>query len=173
MKELIIKVFMNLLGLKSTVVGNRRYEVSSNLILLPSDLGGGKTHTLILLYHIFKLIGEARDLSEVVNKIRVLDEDLAEFISKNWTKIKEVSPKVTVIDCKYSDLAPSPVKPISIAGREIKTLWGYLGYELGRYEFVKEADERETAPYVDMLLNVLNESRAVAVSYTHLTLPTN
>ena len=163
MKELIIKVFMNLLGLKSTVVGNRRYEVSSNLILLPSDLGGGKTHTLILLYHIFKLIGEARDLSEVVNKIRVLDEDLAEFISKNWTKIKEVSPKVTVIDCKYSDLAPSPVKPISIAGREIKTLWGYLGYELGRYEFVKEADERETAPYVDMLLNVLNESRAVVL----------
>ncbi len=156
MKALIVKAIMNILGLRREVVGGKTYEVSSNLILLPSDLGGGKTHTMILLYHIFKLI-ESKD----VEKVRVLDESLADFLSKHWDRIKDISPKVVVIDCKYSDLAPSPVKPIEIAGRKVKTLWGYLGYELGRYELVKEADERETAPYADVLFNILNGSRAV------------
>ena len=51
MKALIVKAIMNILGLRKEVVGGKTYEVSSNLILLPSDLGGGKTHTMILLYH--------------------------------------------------------------------------------------------------------------------------
>lgn len=161
MKKLIIKTFMNLLGLRSVDVGNRRYEVSSNLILLPSDLGGGKTHSLILLYHIFKLINESNDPNDVVAKIEILDKDLANFVLENWGRIKEISPKVVVIDCKYSDFAPSPVKPIEIGGRKVKTLWGYLGYELGKYELIKDADEREVAPYADVVFRILNESRAV------------
>jgi|GEM_PF-2656038 len=161
MKTLIVKTFMNLLGLKSATIGGRRYEVSSNLILLPSDLGGGKTHALILLYHIFKLISGAQDSRSNIERLRILDEDIANFVSENWESIKRLSPKVVVIDCKYSDLAPSPVKPIEIAGRKIKTLWGYLGYELGRYDIVRRADERETAPYADDVFRVLNESRAL------------
>ena len=161
MKTLVVKVLMNLLGLKTATVGGRRYEVSSSLILLPSDLGGGKTHSLILLYHIFKLISESQDKEEVISKLRILNEDIASFVSENWDAVKRVSPKIVVIDCKYSDLAPSPVKPIEIAGRKIKTLWGYLGYELRRYEIVRSADERETAPYANDIFKVLNESRAL------------
>lgn len=163
MKTLIIKTFMNILGFKRAAVGGRVYEVSSNLILLPSDLGGGKTHSLILLYHIFRLISEAKEASDVTDKISVLDKDVADFISENWKKIKEISPRVIVVDCKYSDLAPSPVRPIEIAGRRIKTLWGYLGYELGRYEYVRSADKEKVAPYADVILKVLNESKAVVL----------
>ncbi len=161
MRTLVIKVLMNLLGLKTAIVGGREYRVSSNLILLPSDLGGGKTHSLILLYHVLQLIGRAREKEEAISKLKFLNESLASFIQEHWDLIKEVSPKVIVIDCKYSDLAPSPVKPIEIGGRRIKTLWGYLGYELGRYEIVRSADENETAPYVDDLFKVLDESRSL------------
>jgi len=163
MKTLVIKVFMNLLGIKKAEVGGRSYEVSSSLILLPSDLGGGKTHSLILLYHMLNLISESKDRESVISKIKILDEDIADFISENWDSIKGISPKVVVIDCKYSDLAPGPVKPIEIGGRKIKTLWGYLGYELGRYDLMKSADERETAPYADDIFKALNESRALVL----------
>lgn len=160
MKELIVMTLMNVLGLRKAVVGGRTYSVSSNLILLPSDLGGGKTHSMILLYHIFKLVSEG-EREDAVSKIKVLSEDIAEFVSENWDALKKLNLKVVVADCKYSDLAPSPIKPIEIAGRKIKTLWGYLGYELGRYDFVKEADEREVAPYADVIFKVLNESKAL------------
>ncbi|RLI77774.1 hypothetical protein DRP04_10895, partial [Archaeoglobales archaeon] len=160
MKELIVMTLMNVLGLRKAVVGGRTYSVSSNLILLPSDLGGGKTHTMILLYHIFKLISEGKR-EDIVSKIKILSEDIAEFVSENWDALKKLSLKVVVADCKYSDLAPSPIKPVEIAGRKIKTLWGYLGYELGRYDFVREADEREVSPYADVIFKVLNESKAL------------
>ncbi len=161
MKSIVVKALMNLLGLKKVVVRGRTYEVASNLILLPSDLGGGKTHSLILLYHILKVVEGAKSAEEAADKVKILDEELAAFVSENWARLKELSPKVVVVDCKYTDLAPGPAGPIEFAGRRIKTLWGYLGYELGRYELVRSADERETAPYADVVFKVLNESRAL------------
>lgn len=161
MKSIVVKALMNLLGLKKVVVRGRTYEIASNLILLPSDLGGGKTHSLILLYHILKVIEGAKSVGEATSKVKILDEELASFISENWARLKELSPKVVIVDCKYTDLAPGPAGPIEFAGRRIKTLWGYLGYELGRYELVRSADERETAPYADIVFKMLNESRAL------------
>ena len=163
MKKLIIKALMNLIGLRSLTLGGRTYEVTSNIILLPSDLGGGKTHTMILLYHIINLIKESQKADEVEEKLRILDEDIADLVRNRWKTLKSSSYRVAVIDCKYSDLAPSPARPIEIAGRKIKTLWGYLGYELGRYEAVRSADERGTAPYADDILEMLNESRALVL----------
>ncbi len=162
-KSLIIKSLMSILGLKTASVGGKRYEVTSNLIVLPSEFGGGKTHSLILLYHVFSLINKSRSREEIVSKLRILDSDIAEFVSEYWGELKSKPIKVVVIDCKVSDLAPSPAKPVRIAGREIRTLWGYLGYELGRYEYVAEADSRGIAPYVDDLFKVVNESRALVL----------
>lgn len=161
MKELVVKALMNIIGLKKANVGGRQYAVSSNLMLLPSDLGGGKTHSLILLYHLFKLISDSQDREEVSDKLRKLDSEVADFVSENWDSIKKSPPKVVVMDCKYSDLAPGPANPIEMAGKRIKTLWGYLGYELGRYDEVRGADERETAPYAEAVFKVLNGSKAL------------
>ncbi|MCE4606659.1 MAG: ATP-binding protein [Desulfurococcales archaeon] len=163
MKSLVIKAFMNLLGIKSVTVSGKQYNVSSSLILLPSDLGGGKTHSLILLYHIFKLVNQSGEKDDAVSKLEILDKDIAELVSRYWEKIKSIAPKIVVADCRYSDLAPGPARPIRIAGREIKTLWGYLGYELGKYEVVEKADSMGTAPYVDDLLAVLDGSRAIVL----------
>jgi len=161
MRSLIIKSLMNLTGLRETIVKGRRYNVVSNLILLPSDIGGGKTHALILLYHITNIIINSNNREEVVKELRILDEAVAEFVEKNWSNLKVNPIKVVVIDCKCSELAPSPAKPISIAAKEIKTLLGYLRYDLGRYDLLRYADENCTAPYADDLFRVLNESRAL------------
>ena len=166
MKRLVTLVIMNLLGLKELDVGGKKYEAKSNLILLPSDLGGGKTHSLVLLYHVFKLINDSRDKEEAASKLAELDDDIAKLIYDKWDLIKKISPTVVAIDCKYSDLAPSPVKPINVGGREIKTLWGYLGYELkgnNGYMYMKGADQAETAPYTDDLFEVLDNSRTVVL----------
>lgn len=163
MKEIVVKALMNVLGLREAKVGGKKYTVSSNLILLPSDLGGGKTHTLILLYHVFKIIGEARGREEVVQKISVLDRDIAEFISERWSVIEKTRPRVVVVDCKDSELAPGRLKPITIGGKSIKTLWGYIGYELGRYDIVKNFDEEVTTPYADVIHSLLNESGALVL----------
>ena len=161
MRSFIIKSLMNLIGLRETIVKGRRYNVVSNLILLPSDIGGGKTHALILLYHIVNMIINTNNREEVIKKLRILDEAIAEFVENNWSGLKVNPIKIVVIDCKCSELAPSPAKPIRIAGKEIKTLWGYIGYELGRYDFLRYADENCTAPYADDLFRVLNESGAL------------
>lgn len=164
MKTLIIKTLMNLIGLREvTIGGSKKIKVSSNLILLPSDLGGGKTHSLILLYHVVKLIATATNRDEAVSKLKMLDKDIAEFVASNWESLRSKQLKVVIVDCKYSDLAPSPALPIKIAGREIKTLWGYLGYELGKYELVSSSDEKEVAPYADVIFNVFNESKALVL----------
>ncbi|MGC8987817.1 DUF499 domain-containing protein [Infirmifilum sp.] len=163
MKALVVKVIMNLIGLKEASVGGRRYEARSSLILLPSDLGGGKTHSLILLYHVFNLIRESRSKDEAASKLRMLDSDIAGFVHEKWDSIRSSPPNLVFIDCKYSDLAPSPAKPIEIGGRKIKTIWGYLGHVLGRYDAVRSSDDMETAPYADALLQVLDRSRAVVL----------
>ena len=161
MKALVVKALMGLLGLREAVVGRLSYRLSSNLIVLPSDLGGGKTHSLVLLYHVLSTIASSKAPEEAYGKLRVLDEDIAGFVRERWSELKGLQPKVVVVDCKYSDLAPSPVKPLAFAGKRIKTIWGYIAYELGRYDEVREFDEREVAPYQDVLFRVLNESNAV------------
>ncbi|MGC8987827.1 DUF499 domain-containing protein [Infirmifilum sp.] len=163
MKTLVVKVIMNLIGLKEASVGGKRFVATSNLILLPSDLGGGKTHSLILLYHVFNLIRESRSKDDAVSKLKMLDSDIAGFVNEHWDLIRSPPPNLVFIDCKYSDLAPSPAKPIEIGGRKIKTIWGYLGHVLGRYDAVRSSDEKEIAPYADDLQKVLNGSRAVVL----------
>jgi Predicted ATPase (AAA+ superfamily) len=161
MKALIVKALMGLLGLREAVVGGLKHRLSSSLIILPSDLGGGKTHSLVLLYHVLSTIASSKTAEEAYGKLKVLSEDIAEFVRERWGELKGLQPKVVVVDCKYSDLAPGPAVPASFAGKRIKTIWGYIAYELGRYDEVREFDEREVAPYQDVLFRVLNESNAV------------
>lgn len=163
MKELIIKVIMNLIGLERAVVDGREYRVSGSFIVLPSDLGGGKTHSLILLYHVLTTLSRAKSREEAVSQLSRLDKGLARFISEYWDEIRGAHPRVVVADCKYSDMAPGPIKLLSIGGARIRTLWGYIAYQLGRYEEIRGFDESGNAPYVDDLVKVLSGSGAVVL----------
>ena len=83
------------------------------VLVLDTEFGGGKTHTLLLLYHVFK----NRDLgSEYIREIGLHKE----------TGILEVpEARVVAIDCRRISR---------------KTLWGELASELGRYQEFEEED---------------------------------
>ena len=103
-------------------------------IPLYSFFGGGKTHSLIMLYHAFS--------NPAVFK---------SFLSKNpelrgYRAEVEEGVKVIVIGGKDSNTAPSP----DTQG-DVKTLWGYIGKMLGKYDIVKKQDEDLTTPPKDVL----------------------
>ena len=83
------------------------------VFILDTEFGGGKTHTLLLLYHIF------RDRKVGTEFIRELG------IDREIDVLEVPEAKVVAIDCRKV---------------EKKTLWGELAYRLGRYEDFKSED---------------------------------
>lgn len=87
--------------------------------LLDVSFGGGKTHSLVLLYHIFK----NRDLG-------------TKFIQENG------------FDSKYGIRQVPDVNVIAIDGRQIRkqTLWGEIADKLGKYDEFRKMDEERVPP---------------------------
>jgi predicted AAA+ superfamily ATPase len=92
------------------------------VFILDTEFGGGKTHTLLLLYHVFK----NKDLG--TNYIRELGLD------KEVDVLEVPEVRVVAIDCRK-------VKR--------KTLWGELADNLGSYEDF-EAEDSEMHPVHDI-----------------------
>ena len=159
MRRLVIKALMAMIGLKEAKL-RETYSLNSNLILLPTEMGGGKTHSLVLLYHIVKLI---RDSSKeyVIDALQKLDDEIAEFVDKHWEELKGLPPKIVVVDCTKAQFAPSPISPLLTPVGEIYTIWGFIAYQLNRYDIVKEADKNKRAPFVDVLASLLSNTGAI------------
>ena len=98
-----------------------------SVIQLQTPFGGGKTHALLMLYHVIK----NRD------KLEHLD-----FVSK-LPKIKNA--RVVVFVGTQAD----PLK-----GR---TPWGEIAYQLGVYDKVKEHDEKRRSPGKEIISEILGE----------------
>ena len=87
--------------------------------VLDTEFGGGKTHSLLLLYHVFR----NKDLGTGYIRKYGLDREYG---------ILEVPDvKVAAIDCRKM---------------EKNTLWGEIAQALGKYELMKEYDLREIPP---------------------------
>lgn len=114
------------------------------IFLLTSLFGGGKTHTLITLYHAFNS----------PEKLAAIDERLA-------AKVSEIGKvQVIVMDASSSKLVPHPDEPCKIEGFTIKTIWGMLAYMLGAYARIRELDdENAPAPSLEIIRDVLSEAR--------------
>jgi hypothetical protein len=101
------------------------------VFVLDTEFGGGKTHTILLLYHVFK----SRDVgTSFIREARLSDE----------TGVIEVPKcRILAIDCRKM-------------GRI--TLWGEMAYRLGRYEVFEEED-RSVKPVIDIgkLRSLLDE----------------
>ncbi|MCY0884117.1 MAG: DUF499 domain-containing protein, partial [Acidianus infernus] len=94
-----------------------------------SLFGGGKTHTVLLLYHAFTNPSLARQLGlEVPDNVKVIG-----------------------IGGKDSRTAPSPIDVLMEDGIEIKTLWGYIAKKLGKYDIIRKYDEDQISPPKDKL----------------------
>jgi predicted AAA+ superfamily ATPase len=112
--------------------------------LLTSLFGGGKTHTLIALYHAFRS-----------------PEALKEVNERLAAKIVETGkPTLIVMDGSRTEFIPHPKEPYKVEGFTIKTIWGMLAYRLGAYSKVKHLDsETAPAPDVTLLKSILSETK--------------
>ncbi len=118
-----------------------------NVILLTSLFGGGKTHTLLTIYHAFKN----------PQHLLSLDKELAEQV------LEVERPELIVLDADSSKLVPHPLEPYREGEFEIKTIWGMLAHKLGMYAKVKDSDSPDSPPPSSDKLRELLKGRKVII----------
>ena len=106
----------------------------NRVLQLRSPFGGGKSHTLATLYYAVKnrkemekAIPETRDLPDVKGiRIAVFDGEKFDAISGR-----------------------------EIDGKRIRTIWGYLAWQLGAYELIEEQDQKRVAPGGELVKEII------------------
>lgn len=103
------------------------------VVELQTNFGGGKTHTLLAVYHLATRKGSAAALPGVADVLSVAG-------------VADVpQAKVAVIDGN----ALAPNQPVRAGGLEIRTVWGSIAYQLlgaEGYAMVAESDVAGTSP---------------------------
>ncbi len=113
------------------------------VIQLQTAFGGGKTHTMLAVYHLAKGSVSASDLQGISS---ILD-------ASGITELPRAN--IAVLD----GIKSSPNQPIVRDGQSIKTLWGDLAWQLGKaegYALVAEADASGTSPGKAVLETLLS-----------------
>lgn len=114
------------------------------VIQLQTAFGGGKTHTMLAVYHLAKGDKPAKQLQGVAP---ILDH----------AKIMDLPrAHIAVID----GIKIAPNQPKKRGGISIKTMWGELAWQLGKeagYELVKDADLSGTSPGKERLTELLTQ----------------
>jgi hypothetical protein len=112
------------------------------VIQLQTAFGGGKTHTLLAVYH---LASRQCPLGDLVGIPALLDK----------TGLMDVpSAQIAVLD----GAAHSPGQPWKHGKQTIRTLWGELAWQLGKadgFALVQESDANGTSPGKDVLCELL------------------
>jgi len=112
------------------------------VIQLQTSFGGGKTHTMLAVYHLADrkcALGDLAGIPALLDQAGLIDVPKA---------------KVAVID----GTAHSPGQPWKHGSRVVRTLWGELAWQLGEEEgfaLVAEADGNGTSPGKDVLGSLL------------------
>ena len=96
-------------GLLTDVFGALAGQGGDRVLQLRTPFGGGKTHTLLALYH----LATARSAAESVPELADVPDPGA--------------VRVAVLSGEYLD----PQRGREVEGRRIRTLWGELAYQLG------------------------------------------
>ncbi len=114
------------------------------VIQLQTAFGGGKTHTMLAVYHLARRTGSLSDLpgvSGLLDAAGVMDV-----------------PRARVVVLDGSDRGPGQAR---IHGKQkVQTLWGELAWQLGGEEgfaLVKEADANGTSPGKETLRALLEK----------------
>lgn len=121
------------------------------VIQLQTAFGGGKTHTLLAVYHLAKGKLPASQLQGIPP---ILDA----------AGIQEL-PKANIAVLDGVDLLDLASKPRKRGKVTIKTIWGELAWQLGgdeAFALVREADENGTAPGKGVLADLMS-SRAPCI----------
>ena len=122
LKELLVNAAKRLSGIGGDPV-----------IELQTNFGGGKTHSLIALYHLASP-GSAQELPGISDVLAEMGLQLPDKIAR-----------AAIVGQKISSAKPKAVED----GIELHTIWGHLAYQLGgkeAYELVRIDDENGTSP---------------------------
>jgi predicted AAA+ superfamily ATPase len=112
------------------------------VIQLQTAFGGGKTHTMLAVYHLASRqcpLGDLMGVPALLDQIGLLDVPKAQ---------------IAVLD----GTAHAPGQPWQQGRQTIRTLWGELAWQLGKaegYAMVKDADESGTSPGKEVLVELL------------------
>ena len=119
------------------------------VIQTKTDFGGGKTHSLIALYHLIKNgqslinppVNAPFEIQDAANAIRGILRE-AGIDPNNWTE----EPKAAVLDCSH--LSETDTHQTA-AGDPLNTLWGEMAYQLAGqdgYDLLRESIAQASAP---------------------------
>jgi len=125
------------------------------VLVLNALYGGGKTHTLLTIYHALKAPHTLLWAKPENDSVKVRVGRFAEEIGKLG------APRLVVVDGYFSELAPSPISPLDAKAYMVRTLWGYIAHSLGSYGALREYDEKQVAPEADKLLKIFENQRVV------------
>lgn len=132
--------------LHTLVTGVRRLTAQGGdpVVQLQTSFGGGKTHSMLALYH---LAG---------GQIRLADFPGGERLSQQIGAIDlpEANRAVLV------GTALDPAQPHAYPDATVHTLWGELAYQLGKaegYALVAAADQKGVSPNANTLLSLLQQ----------------
>ncbi len=118
-------------------------EGGDPVIQLQTNFGGGKTHSMLALYHLFSGAKPADLLG--------IDALMAD------AGVEKLPPKVTRVVLVGNKISPGNPS-VKADGTTVRTLWGELAWQLGgkvAFEKVRADDERGTSPG-DVLRELMN-----------------
>ena len=130
------------------------------IIQLKTAFGGGKTHSMLAIYHLFK--GQLRDGDvESIDKL-VAESGLNHLPQKNSVHV------ATIVG---TALEPAAWKrPVDLPGITIHTLWGEMAAQLMKstgnpaiYDYVKESDKKGISPGSEKLKQMFDACGACVI----------
>lgn len=149
----------NMVRILEDVVEAFTAEGPKRTFAITSLFGGGKSHTLLAILHAFK----SPEILRAPEILSLYDTDMASRIidiSKKLAKLKDV--EVVVISGKFEKSGGiSPRIPVKISGLSIHTLWGYLALKIGKYNMLKEYDEKCNVPGADVFTSLLSGKKTL------------
>ena len=109
---------------------------ASPVVNLQTNFGGGKTHSMLALYHLFSGIPAA-----------MFPQEIQELVATNGAvKLEELAVRrVALVGTSLKAGAPS----IKADGTVVNTIWGELAWQLGgseAYQMIAESDKNGTSP---------------------------
>ncbi|MEK3662619.1 DUF499 domain-containing protein [Paenibacillus sp. FSL F4-0236] len=113
------------------------------VIQLQTAFGGGKTHTMLAVYHLASgkaPVSELQGLASIVDAAGIIDV-----------------PKARVVVLDGNELSPNQIRNRN--GTLVHTMWGELAWQLGQveaYNIVREADISGTSPGKAVLAELLD-----------------
>ena len=147
-------------GLRTLLVSTLKRlagEGGDPVIQTKTGFGGGKTHSLIALYHLVNSPRALLDLPGDDAYTRTRDE-LRSITNEAGVSTEMLSDNIAVSVLSGSFLSPTDRNTTS-GGDPLNTLWGQMAWQLGgqeAYEIVGEAARQGTAPGGRQLGDLLN-----------------